>query len=110
MIWHEISPLVTSIGEALPEVDGMALVAGFVGDNLDDLDEDERAMVSRAVLKRQREFSTGRKLARLAMGYLDLPGDVIGRDSQRRPIRHRSAHLAFDDCVPDFSGKRSRRL
>ena len=28
----------------------------------------------------------------------------------RRPIRHRSAHLAFDDCVPDVSGKRSRRL
>ncbi len=86
MIWHEISPLVTSIGEALPEVDGMAMVAGFVDDNLDDLDEGERAMVSRAVPKRQREFSTGRKLARLAMGYLDLPRDIIGRDSQRRPI------------------------
>jgi len=115
MIWHEISPLVTSIGEVLPEVDGMALVAGFVGDNLDDLDENERAMVSRAVPKRQREFSTGRKLARLAMSYLDLPRDVIGRDPQRRPvwpegmvgsITHADdiaiAGVARDTCVVGF--------
>ena len=86
MIWHELDPLVTTIGEALPEVEGMALVAGVAADNLDDLDEVEQALVARAVPKRQREFSTGRQLARLAMSHLDMPGDVIGRDSQRRPI------------------------
>ncbi|MCZ6644129.1 MAG: hypothetical protein O7F71_21350, partial [Gammaproteobacteria bacterium] len=86
MIWHELAPLVTSIADTLPAVDGMSLVAGFVDDRLDGPGEEERAMVSQAVPKRQREFSTGRKLARLAMGYLDLPVDVIGRDSQRRPV------------------------
>ncbi len=52
---------------------------------LDALFEEERALVEKAVPTRQREFASGRRLARRLLGELGLPSGPILRDGDRVP-------------------------
>lgn len=67
-----------------PEV--IALGAAIDPGAIDDLTEAERAHVSRALDKRQREYATGRRLARLALAELGHPRAEILAGEDRAPI------------------------
>jgi enterobactin synthetase component D / holo-[acyl-carrier protein] synthase len=51
-----------------------------------DLLPEERALVARAVEKRQREFATGRVLARRLLASLGRPGVPLGQAQDRAPL------------------------
>jgi 4'-phosphopantetheinyl transferase EntD len=86
MSWTELPPLSTTLGQQLPDIEGLSLVAALVAEYDDELLPTERPAVARAVPKRVREFATGRHLARLAMDVLDLPRAAIPSGPSRQPL------------------------
>jgi 4'-phosphopantetheinyl transferase EntD len=72
--------------DAFPTTEGMAIQIAAIADHRGSLLAEELAAIEQAVEKRQREFATGRWLARQAMVDLDLPVGAIGRGEQREPI------------------------
>ena len=69
-----------------PAREGVCLLAGEVADYADELYPEELVAVASAVAKRQREFATGRYLARKAMEQLGIARGPVVRDEDRRPI------------------------
>lgn len=67
------------------ELDGVRVLASPIGGALTDLSPDERALVASAVVRRQAEFATGRRLARRLLSDLGRPVDALLRDEDRVP-------------------------
>lgn len=83
---NEALSLQQALTAHLPESNTMVVLAGEVADYLHELTDEERPAVSRAVPKRQREFATGRHLARQAMIRLGLPPQSVPRGTDRNPL------------------------
>ena len=65
---------------------GVAALSGAVLETLDGLHAAERALVARAVPKRQHEFATGRRLAHQLLAELGSPDFALLSDGDRAPI------------------------
>jgi 4'-phosphopantetheinyl transferase EntD len=74
-----------AIDRLFPLRDGLTILSAQIADHGDQLLPPERAAIEGAVEKRRREFSTGRVLARRAMGELNLPTGPILRGENREP-------------------------
>lgn len=66
--------------------DGIAVAESPIGDFRSSLMQEEQAAVAHAVRERQYEFSTGRRLARLALNALGEPAGAIGMGRDRQPL------------------------
>jgi 4'-phosphopantetheinyl transferase EntD len=86
MTWRELPPLITDAAAQLPELEGISLVAGRIGNYTVELWPEERPAIARAQERRVHEFSTGRRLARFAMAELGLPAAAIARAEDRSPV------------------------
>ena len=75
-----------AISSQFPAIAKLRLVAGQITDHLSELYPGERASIVKAIGKRQREFSTGRVLARQAMIELGLSPAAIERGENREPL------------------------
>lgn len=67
------------------DIPGVYMVLGRVADHMAELNDDERALVADSKDRRQREFSSGRFLAKVALEHLGMSIQPILRD-ERRPI------------------------
>ncbi|MFW6093118.1 MAG: 4'-phosphopantetheinyl transferase family protein [Pseudomonadota bacterium] len=85
MSWRELPPLTTGVGDLLPDLPRIALVAGPVADHRCALWAAERPALEGVVAARAREFSTGRYLARCAMVDAGLRPAAIPRGGNRAP-------------------------
>lgn len=83
---EDIQALQAAIGQSLPARDGMLVLADAIQSGLDSLYPEEKALVEKAVAKRQAEFATARGLARQSMRELGLQTGPILRGTQREPI------------------------
>lgn len=75
-----------AIADGFSSADGCRLLAGEIVDCLDALFPEETEAITRAIGRRQREFATGRVLARRLMGELGVEPGAIRRGAQREPI------------------------
>ena len=69
----------------MPQRDSVRIECAQITDGLDALFPEERELVAGAAPKRQREFSTGRNLARRAMSELGLDVGPVLKGAQREP-------------------------
>lgn len=65
---------------------GVSVRASAIGASLDALHAAERALVARAVPKRQHEFASGRRLARALLAELGCGDAPLLADAQRAPL------------------------
>lgn len=86
MTEHAGASLQTYLDAYLPQIEGVAMVAGEVADHVGKLAADERQAIAKAIEKRQWEFATGRYLAKEAMRSIGIAPQSIRRDSERRPV------------------------
>lgn len=83
---HPGASLQTYLEAYLPQLEGVAMLAGEVANHVAKLAPEERPAIAKAIEKRQWEFATGRYLAKEAMRSLSIAPRGIRRDSERRPI------------------------
>jgi 4'-phosphopantetheinyl transferase EntD len=83
---HAGASLQTYLDAYLPRIDGVTLMAGEVADHVDQLADEERPAIAKAIGKRQWEFATGRFLAKQAMRDMGITPVGIRRDAERRPV------------------------
>lgn len=75
-----------AIAEAFSPMGVCRLLAGDIVDCLDALYPEERVAVQDAIERRQREFATGRALARRLIADLGVTPGAIPRGVQRQPV------------------------
>ncbi|MEZ5550279.1 MAG: 4'-phosphopantetheinyl transferase superfamily protein [Pseudomonadales bacterium] len=75
-----------AIAAAFSAIDDCRLLAGDIVDCVDALYPEEQVAVAQAIGRRQREFATGRTLARRLMGELGIAPAAIPRGAQRQPV------------------------
>jgi len=85
MLWLDDTPLDLAAAARWPELPGVALACSPIADHRASLFDAERASIDGATAGRQREFATGRWLARRAMAALDLPGAAVHKNHDRSP-------------------------
>lgn len=83
----DLSGRPTGGGELSALFDGIAriVISGIDGD-VADLPPEERAHIARAIPSRQREFATGRKLARRALAQIGFENALVLAGPDRAPI------------------------
>ncbi|MFP6816703.1 MAG: 4'-phosphopantetheinyl transferase superfamily protein [Pseudomonadales bacterium] len=70
----------------LPQIEGVAILAGQAADHVNELAAEELPGIANAIDKRRWEFATGRHLARQAMSAIGVAPQAILRDTSRRPV------------------------